>query len=146
MKYQSWNVLWFTGSPCRMSVTAHEIFSAQSTSKGIKVKILLSDKFLRERYMLSSFLTQINTYIQFNIEMFNTEAEKIMFTAAYLYSDTLNWFELTLNKYLNNKRSQWDNLTNKIFTSFQIFEEKIKIVFKIINEKHTVKWEISLLW
>ena len=73
-----------------MSVTAHEIFSAQSTSKGIKVKILLSDKFLRERYMLSSFLTQINTYIQFNIEMFNTEAEKIMFTAAYLYSDTLN--------------------------------------------------------
>ena len=48
----------------------------------IKVKISLSDKYLEERYLLSSFLTQIKTYIQFNREMFNSEAEKIMFTAV----------------------------------------------------------------
>ena len=68
--------------------------------------------------MLSSFLTQVNTYIQFNSEIFNTETEKIIFTAAYLHSDILNWFKLILNDYLNNKRSQWDDSTNKIFTSF----------------------------
>ena len=68
--------------------------------------------------MLSSFLTQVDTYIQFNIEMFNTEAEKVIFAAAYLHSDALNWLELTLNNYLNNERSQWDNLINEIFVSF----------------------------
>ena len=40
-----------------MSVSEHNTFSAQSNvTKGVKVKISLSDKFLRERYMLSSFL------------------------------------------------------------------------------------------
>ena len=73
-----------------MSVIAHETFSAQSTTKGAKVKISLPDKFLRERCMLSSFLTQVNMYIWFNIKLFNTEAEKVLFTAAYLYLDALN--------------------------------------------------------
>ena len=50
-EYQLWNVLWFTDSPYRMSVTAHETFSAQSTTKKVKVKISLSDKFLEERHV-----------------------------------------------------------------------------------------------
>ena len=103
--------------------------------------------------MLSSFLTQINIYIWFNIELFNTEAEKVLFTTAHLCLDTLNWFKLTLNwfeltlkNYLNNERSQWDNSINKIFISFQIFKKKIKVIFEIINKEHNTKWEISLLW
>ena len=89
-----------------MSVSAQEPFSAWGITKGMKVKILLPDKFLRKKCMLSSFLTQIDIYIQFNIKLFNTEAEKVLFTVTYLCLDTLNWFELTLNNYLNNERSQ----------------------------------------
>ena len=90
-----------------MSVTEWETFSAQSiTIKEVKVKISLSDKFLEKRCMLSSFLTQINTYIQFNSEIFNSKAEKIMFITAHLCLNTLNWFKLTLNNYLNNEKSQ----------------------------------------
>ena len=111
----------------------------------MKVKILLSDKFLKKRHILSSFLTQIDIYIQFNNEIFSTKAEKVIFTAVYLHSDTLNWFKLTLNDYFNNKRSQCNNLTNKIFTSFRIFKKKIKIMFKTVNKECTAEREISLL-
>ena len=74
-----------------MSVMRHKILSAWDTKiRETKVKISLSDKYSEERWLLSSFLTQIETYIQFNREIFNSEAEKIMFTAVHLQSDTLN--------------------------------------------------------
>ena len=84
-------------------------------------------------------------YIWFNNELFNTEAEKILFTAAYLYSDALNWFKLTLNNYLTCERSQCEDMTNEIFISYQTFKKKIKIVFRIINKEYTAEQEISLL-
>ena len=58
--------------------------------KKAKVKISLPDKYSEKRHLLSLFLTQIKIYIQFNREIFNTETEKVIFTAAYLQSDTLN--------------------------------------------------------
>ena len=71
--------------------------------------------------------------------------EKVMFITTYLQSDTLNWFELTLNDYLNNIMSEREDIINKIFKDFQMFKNKIKVVFETIDKKCTVKREISLL-
>ena len=68
-----------------------------------------------------------------------------MFTAIHLRSDTLNWFKLTLNNYLNNIISEWKNVTNKIFTDFKIFKAKIKVIFETIDKEHITELEVSLL-
>ena len=123
-----------------------EIFSDWDTdTRKIKVKISISDKFLKKRHMLSSFLTQLNTYIQFNWELFTTETEKIIFITVYLQSDALNWFKLTLNNYLNNIMTEREDITNKIFTNFRTFKSKIKVVFKTINKECITERKISLL-
>ena len=123
-----------------------EIFSDWDTdTRKIKVKISISDKFLKNRHMLSSFLTQLNTYIQFNWELFTTETEKIIFITVYLQSDALNWFKLTLNNYLNNIMTEREDITNKIFTNFRTFKSKIKVVFKTINKECITERKISLL-
>ena len=44
-----------------------------------------------------------------------------------------------------NKISEQKDIINEIFTDFQIFKIKIKIVFEIINEKCTAEQKISLL-
>ena len=50
-----------------MSLSEQEFFSAcASEEKRAKVKISISDKYKEKRHMLSLFLTQMNTYIQFN--------------------------------------------------------------------------------
>ena len=74
-----------------MSLFKQEFFSiCVSEEKKTKVKVLMSDKYKEKRHMLSLFLTQLNTYIHFNWNLFTNETEKIMFTAAYLKSDALN--------------------------------------------------------
>ena len=68
-----------------MFTTEHETPDVWSTkTKEIKIKISLSDKYAEKRYLLSSFLTQIKTYIRFNCKIFNSETEKIMFTVMHL--------------------------------------------------------------
>ena len=130
-----------------MLTSEQESFSVRDTdAKKIKVKISMSDKFLRERYMLSSFLTQLNTYIQFNWELFSTETEKIIFITAYLQLNTLNWFKLTLNDYLNNIMTERKDMTNEIFTNFRTFKNKIKVIFEIIDKEYITEREINLLW
>ena len=38
-----------------------------------------------------------------------------------------------------NKTSEQKDIINKIFTDFQIFKIKIKVVFKIIDKEYTAK-------
>ena len=107
----------------------------------------MSDKYSEKRHLLSSFLIQVETYIQFNRKMFNTETEKVIFTAAaHLQSDTLNWFKLTLNNHFTNKIFEQKDIMNEIFTDFQVFKAKIKVIFEMNNKKCTTEREISLLW
>ena len=74
-----------------MSLSEWEFFSVRvSEEKKAKIKISMSDKYKEKRCMLSLFLTQLNTYIYFNWDLFSSEAEKIMFTTAYLRSNMLN--------------------------------------------------------
>ena len=41
--------------------------------------------------------------------------------------------------------SEREDIINKIFKDFQMFKNKIKVVFETIDKKCTVKREISLL-
>ena len=124
-----------------MSVTSDCDQSVSLTSE-TKIKISSSDKFLEEQRMLSSFLTQLNTYIHLNYIMFRKEADKVLYASSYLRSDALNWFELTLWDYMKNEKKNCDNKTNEIFVSLEKFKKQIRIVFETINQKRTVKREI----
>ena len=92
--------------------------------------------------MLSSFLTQLNTYICLNYTMFRKEADKVLYASSYLRSDALNWFEPTLWDYMKNEKKDHDHETNKIFASLEEFKKQIRIVFETINQKRTAEREI----
>ena len=124
-----------------MSVTSDHDQSVSLTS-GTKIKISSPDKFLEEWRMLSSFLTQLDTYIHLNYTMFRKEADKVLYASSYLRSDALNWFEPTLWDYMENEKKNCDNKTNKIFVSLEKFKKQIRIVFETINQKRTAEREI----
>ena len=124
-----------------MSVTSDHNQSVSLTSE-IKIKISSSDKFLEEQRMLSSFLTQLNTYIHLNHIMFRKKADKVLYASFYLRSDALNWFELTLWDYIKNEKKDYDNETNKIFISLEKFKKQIRIVFETVNQKRTAECKI----
>ena len=124
-----------------MSVTSDHDQSVSLTS-GTKIKISSPDKFLEEWRMLSSFLTQLDTYIHLNYTMFRKEADKVLYASSYLRSDALNWFEPTLWDYMENEKKDHDNETNKIFVSLEEFKKQIRIVFETINQKRTAEREI----
>ena len=92
--------------------------------------------------MLSSFLTQLDTYIRLNYIMFRKKADKVLYASSYLRSDALNWFEPTLWDYMENEKKDRDNETNEIFASLEEFKKQIRIVFEIINQKRTAECEI----
>ena len=89
-----------------MSVTSGHDQSVSLTS-GTKIKISPPDKFLEEQRMLSSFLTQLDTYIRLNYIMFRKEADKVLYASFYLRSDALNWFEPTLWDYMENEKKNY---------------------------------------
>ena len=92
--------------------------------------------------MLSSFLTQLDTYICLNYIMFRKEADKVLYVSFYLRSDALNWFEPTLQDYMKNEKKNHDDEINEIFASLEKFKKQIRIMFEIINQKRTVKCKI----
>ena len=106
------------------------------------IKISPPDKFLEKQRMLSSFLTQLDTYIHLNYIMFRKEADKVLYASSYLRSNALNWFELTLWDYMENEKKDRDDKTNKIFASLEEFKKQIRIVFGTVNQKRTAECEI----
>ena len=124
-----------------MSVTSGCDQSVSLTS-GTKIKILPPDKFLGKQRMLSSFLTQLDTYIHLNHIMFRKKADKVLYASSYLRSDALNWFKPTLWDYMENEKKDHDDKTNEIFTSLEKFKKQIRIVFGTINQKKTAEHEI----
>ena len=92
--------------------------------------------------MLSSFLTQLNTYIHLNYTMFRKEADKVLYVSFYLRSDAINWFELTLWDYMKNEKKDHDDETNKIFASLEEFKKQIRIVFGTVDQERTAEREI----
>ena len=92
--------------------------------------------------MLSSFLTQLDTYICLNYTMFRKEADKVLNASSYLRSDALNWFKPTLQDYMENEKKDCDDKTNEIFTSLEEFKKQIRIVFGTINQKRTAERKI----
>ena len=113
-----------------------------SLTSGTKIKILSPDKFLEKQRMLSSFLTQLDTYIHLNYIIFRKKADKVLYTSSYLRSDALNWFELTLWDYIKNEKKDHDDKMNKIFISLKKFKKQIRIMFEIIDQKRTAEREI----
>ena len=128
-------------SLARMSVTSGHDQSVSLTS-GTKIKISPPDKFLGKQRMLSSFLTQLNTYIHLNYTMFRKEADKVLYVSFYLRSDAINWFELTLWDYMKNEKKDHDDETNKIFASLEEFKKQIRIVFGTVDQERTAEREI----
>ena len=108
----------------------------------MKIKISPPDKFLGKQRMLSSFLTQLDTYIHLNHTMFRKEADKVLYVSFYLRSNALNWFKPTLWDYMENEKKNHDDKMNKIFASLEEFKKQIRIVFRIINQKRTAEREI----
>ena len=92
--------------------------------------------------MLSSFLTQLDTYICLNYIMFRKEADKVLYISSYLRSDALNWFELTLQDYMKNEKKDRDDKMNEIFASLEEFKKQIRIVFETIDQERTAEREI----
>ena len=124
-----------------MSITSGRDQSVSLTSE-TKIKISPPDKFLEKQRMLSSFLTQLDTYIHLNYIMFRKKADKVLYASFYLRFNAFNWFELTLWDYMKNEKKDRDDKINKIFTSLEKFKKQIRIVFEIIDQKRTAERKI----
>jgi len=69
-----------------------------------------------------------------------TEADKVMYAAAFLRGSALAWFEPTQRNYLTHTNpTERDTETHKTFNSYERFEKKIKGVFSDPNEKRTAE-------
>ena len=124
-----------------MSVTSGHDQSVSLTS-GTKIKISSPDKFLGEQRMLSSFLTQLDTYIHLNYTMFRKKVNKVLYASSYLRSDALNWFKPTLWDYMENEKKDRDDKMNEIFASLEEFKKQIRIVFGTVDQERTAEREI----
>jgi len=74
-----------------MKVAGQELEKVVTTARTPKVST--PDTFDGSRDKLSNYLTQIGTYMLFNIKLFPAEREKVLYAASYLRGAAAAWFQ-----------------------------------------------------
>ena len=81
---------------------------------------------------LRAYLIQVKLVHSLNPGKYSTKANKVMIAATYLRGDAQSWFKPYFSKHLD---SDDDPKTIKIFKSFDYYEQKLKQVFRNVDEE-----------
>ena len=101
--------------------------------------------FSNEHRKLWSFLTKLNLYIDFNQKKFNFKMNKDLYTVVYLKNAVFNWVNLKLHEFLDKSSKKQDTDKELIFNDFKKFKKELWKIFRVINEKRVVKWQLHIL-
>ena len=63
--------------------------------------------------------------------------DKIFKIASLLISNVIAWFKLTLKDFINNRKSDKDFNTEKLFSFYSNFEKKLLIMYGNPDEKRS---------
>jgi hypothetical protein len=90
------------------------------------------EPFHGERSKLIPFLLQLKVVFKLNPDKYDRDTDKAMFAAMHLKGPAFQWFQPTLEDYVDASTPDKDTLL--CFERFAEFEERIKMVFGTINE------------
>ena len=100
----------------------------------IIVKIPKPDYFNRTRTKLQGFLIQMDIQFRIYIGQFLDNIAKIIFISIYLRGSTYKWFKPILQEYNYKKLEDQDNITKKIFLSYDFFQKWLEGTFGEVNK------------
>ena len=108
-------------------------------SADLILKIFILKLFTEKREKLQTFLIKLKLYIEFNADKFTHKMNKSLFVTFYFKNTAFNWINLQLHKFLDksSQKKKWDEIL--IYSDFQRFKKNLHQIFKIIDEKQTVK-------
>ena len=101
------------------------------TFKESKIKVIKSLMYNENRINLENWLLQLNIYFIFN---FNKKRQKTLFAITHMKKKSWN----KLNRLWYNIWIMKKNFTI-IFSNYDNFKKKIRIMFKVINKVVTFK-------
>ncbi|KAH9206771.1 hypothetical protein DL95DRAFT_486102 [Leptodontidium sp. 2 PMI_412] len=111
----------------RNSLAQTEAQVAAIPATGVTIKPKLPKAFEGQKKDLTGFLTKLRTYYKHPV--INHESTKVEIAYGLLEGTASQWFTPIMKDYLENRPSQREDETNKIFADFDEFEQKLKYVF-----------------
>jgi hypothetical protein len=109
------------------------------------------DLYYKDRSKLYSFLISIDIYILFNQHLFGIKTAKIIYAISCLKGIAFNWVKTYVKDFITHKNSnrQVNMLarepTQKIFTSYRTFKNKIRQVFGDIEQQNIAERKLRRL-
>lgn len=96
------------------------------------------DPFYGDRSKLRVYLVQMKLAFRLYPNKYPDEASKVLYAATHLKGDAFAWFEPYMTDYLENDNSEGNEQepdTIEVFDDFANFEEKIKLVFGLMDDE-----------
>ena len=100
------------------------------------------EAFYGDRSQLRRFLVQLKAYFALEGDKYPNSKAKILFAGMQLKGAAFGWFEPYMSNFLDDELT---NETKKIFSSFTVFENKIRQVFNMSDEERVAATKIRQL-
>lgn len=94
---------------------------------------------------LEDFLLRIETHFHFHPARFATEADKVLYTAAFLVGTAAKAFEPHVRKWLDSKDRVVPTETGQIFGSFDLFKTKLHSLYGVLDKPAVAEQQIRCL-
>lgn len=99
------------------------------------LKIQQPNLYHGDRDKLRAWLYQINMYMRFQIK------DQVCYASTFLWGKAWKWYKPFSKSFLGNPKKEWD----VIFTTPDLFKQKITQVFGDIDKKQTTEQELFAL-
>lgn len=133
-----------SGGPTSVDELRRNLQQAQQELLALKAaahsrfKLEKPEKFNGERGKLRGFLTQLRSYLLYCAAELPNDYDKVLCASSLLTGTVLAWFEPIMRDYLLNENHNYRNDdTNRIFGSYDNFEEALKGAFGDPNEERS---------
>lgn len=111
-------------------------------SEGFKIRE--PEPFKGDPNQLDSFLLHLKVYYRLNPERFADTQHKVLYAGMLLRDGAAQWFRPFLVDYLDDETNN-DQETITIFNSFTAFEEKIRRVYRTVDQEQLAARQIQTL-
>ena len=123
------------------STSGHRRSSSSDATKDYKDRMRV-EAFHGERSQLRRFLIQLKVVFVLERDKYPTSQSQVLFASMQLKGAAFSWFEPYISDYLTGKPN---NDTQKIFSAFGEFEDKIKQVFNVSDEERVAAIKLRQL-
>ena len=98
----------------------------------LSLKVTKLIMFNNNRLKLKNWFLQVELYFDFN--SINEEKQKILFATTRMKNKVFNWIKSIMMNHLHQREN-----STRIFSNFDNFKKKVRIIFEVINEIFTFK-------